>query len=314
MRVLHFIQRYHPARGGAETHLAEVSNYLAREGHQVTVVTTDAMDFELFWDPHRRRISEREEIYQGVRVLRFPVQHTPLSKISYAGLRRLLYLLSRTHLVPTKTMLKIAQYTPWVPALWRWVEETNEVYDIVAALTIGFEPIMAAGNHYAKRLGVPFVTLPMVHLGAGREPGQDSVSRFYTMRHQTAIVMESDMVIAQTAAAKKYYQDKGIDKSRLTVVGSGVNPTDITGGVGNRFRSEYGVKAPLILYIGYLSRDKGAFDTTEAFRQLLHQGIEAELALIGAVSSEYISYVNEIPTADRNQIHLLGAVEVPTVP
>ena len=44
MRILHVIQRYWPAVGGAEIHLGVISERLAAEGHQVTVATTDALN------------------------------------------------------------------------------------------------------------------------------------------------------------------------------------------------------------------------------------------------------------------------------
>ena len=64
---------------GAEGHLGELSARLAADGHQVTVATTDALDFELFWEPRRRRVVARRGA-SGVRILRFPVRHlAPLS-------------------------------------------------------------------------------------------------------------------------------------------------------------------------------------------------------------------------------------------
>ena len=38
MRILHLIQRYWPAIGGAEIHMRELSRRFAADGHQVTVV------------------------------------------------------------------------------------------------------------------------------------------------------------------------------------------------------------------------------------------------------------------------------------
>ena len=51
MRILNLIQRYYPAHGGAERHLQEIAQRQAAAGHAVTVLTTDALHFELFWQP-----------------------------------------------------------------------------------------------------------------------------------------------------------------------------------------------------------------------------------------------------------------------
>ena len=74
MRILHVIQRYWPAVGGAEIHLGEISERWAAEGHLVTVATTDALDFEVFWDPDRRRIAQLNDEHGGIRILRFPAR------------------------------------------------------------------------------------------------------------------------------------------------------------------------------------------------------------------------------------------------
>ncbi len=185
MKILHIVQRYWPARGGAETYLHEISARLVADGRQVTVATTDALDFELFWDPSRRRIPEPEGWRDGVRILRFPVRHLPFPQLAYPAWRRLLWILSHLRPVPVGLLQRLSRYTPWVPDLWRWLEQTDEPFDLVAGMTICFEPLMEAGLRFARRRGIPFVAYPLTHLGAGPRPGADALSRFYTMRHQS---------------------------------------------------------------------------------------------------------------------------------
>ncbi len=309
MRILHLIQRYYPARGGAEKHLEQISNYLAAAGHQVTVATTDALDFELFWDPRRRRVACLTDMHCGVNILRFPVRHLPASQLAYPGLRRGLSFMSKATFVPVGGMMRVARYTPWVPDLWRWVLESEQNYDLVAGMTIGFEPIMAAGQAYARRVKAPFVCYPLTHLGAGPVPGADPISRFYTMRHQIRVVLDSDSVIAQTAAEQRFYEARGLSEKKTSVIGPGIEPSEIIGGDGERFLEKYGVKEPLILFVGYLSSDKGALATVEATRQLLRRGYEVELALIGTVSSPFRDYFDKLSQSDKERIHLLGPVE-----
>jgi glycosyltransferase involved in cell wall biosynthesis len=309
VRILHLIQRYYPARGGAEKHLEQISNYLVAEGHEVTVATTDSLDFELFWDPKRRRIAGFRDKHQGVNILRFPVRHLPASQLFYPGLRRVLSFMSRAAFVPVEGMMRVARFTPWVPDLWRWIRETEQIYDLVAGMTIGFEPIMAAGQAYARRVEAPFVCYPLTHLGAGSIPGADPISRFYTMRHQISVVLDSDSVIAQTAAEQRFYEDRGLSENKTTVVGPGVEPSEVVGGDSDRFSEKYGIKDPLILFVGYLSRDKGAFATVEAARQLLQRGYMLELALIGTVASPFREYFDKLSPSDKKRIHLLGPVE-----
>ena len=142
MRILHVTQRYLPAIGGSELHLAELSARFAADGHAVTVVTTDALDFELFWNTRARRIAEPESVIDGVRALRFPVRHLPVPQLAYPIVRRLLWLLTRSSTTPLSWVNHLARFTPWTPELLTWLANTPEDFDLVAGMTIVFEPLL----------------------------------------------------------------------------------------------------------------------------------------------------------------------------
>ena len=267
MRILHLIQRYWPAVGGAEIHLGELSAHLAADGHQVTIATTDAADFELLWNPRRRRIACMEETHCGVRIRRFPVQHLPVSALTYPGIRRLLWLLSLARPVPLSCLFALARFTPWVPGLWQWLATTGEQFDLVGGMTICFEPVLEAGLRFARRRGVPFVAYPLTHLGAGPQPGSDSLSRFYSMRHQTALVCMADAAVV--------------------VAGPGVDPSRVLGGDGARFRREHGLQGPVVASLAAMSYDKGTVHVVEAVRRLWGEGRSVELVLAGTVTEPF---------------------------
>ncbi len=309
MRILHIVQRYWPARGGAESYLGEISYRLAAEGHSVTVATTDALDFELFWDPHRRRIPAREDSRQGVRILYFPVCHLPASPLLYPALRRLLWGLSALSFVPEALLHRLACWTPWVPDLWRWLRSTDEPFDLVAGMTICFEPLLEAGLRFARRRGIPFVIYPLTHLGAGSRPGADALGRFYTMRHQVALVSSSDAVVAQTPTERDFYQQRGIPGERILVAGPGVNPADLLGGDGERFRRRHHLEGPIIALISNMSYDKGTVHLVEAVRHLWQAGWSVELVLAGAVLTPFRRYLDRLPPSTRHRLRLLGAVD-----
>lgn len=308
MRVLHIIQRYWPARGGAEAYLHEISARLVAEGHQVTIATTDSQDFELFWDPSRRRIPEPEGYRDGVRILRFPVRHFPFPQLAYPAWRRLLWIFSSLRLVPVALIQRLARYTPWVPDLWRWLEQTEEPFDLVAGMTICFEPLLEAGLRFAHRRGIPFVIYPLTHLGAGPRPAADPLSRFYTMRHQVALVQASNAVVAQTPTEQAFYVQQGVLSERILVAGPGVNPEEIVGGDGQRFRSRHGIRGALVASISNLSYDKGTFHLVEAMRRLHQQGREITLALAGTVLQPFRRYWERLSPDDRRGILLLGPI------
>jgi glycogen synthase len=308
MRILHLIQRYWPARGGAESYVGEISSRLAAAGHQVTVATTDALDFELFWDPHARRIASREDMHEGVRIFRFPVRHLPISTLAYSGVRRLLWLLSAVRPVPNSVLFRMARLTPRVPDLWRWLAATDEPFDLVAGVTICFEPLLEAGWRFARRREIPFVVYPLTHLGAGAQPGTDALSRFYTMRHQLALVHAADAAVLQTPAERDFYAGRGVAVSRLVVAGSAVDPTNVLGGDGARFRRSHQLEGFLVASLSALSYDKGTVHLVEAVRQLWQTGRPVELVLAGVATAPFQQYLNTLPPADRNRIRLLGSI------
>lgn len=309
MRILHLIQRYWPARGGAETHLEELSARLASEGCQVTIATTDALDLEQLWDPRRRRIDPREDAHRGVRILRFPVRHLPGSPLTYSAWRRWLWLLSMSRPVPTSVLSRLARFTPWVPDLWRWLRATKEPFDLVAGMTICFEPLLEAGWRFAQRRRIPFVIYPLTHLGAGHEPGRDTLSRFYTMRHQVALVRASNGVVAQTSQEQAFYIRQGIPEERIIVVGPGVNPSQVLGGDGQRFRQRYGIQGPLVASLSTLSFDKGSVHLVEAMRALWRAGRQIHLVLAGTLLTPFQRYLEKLLQADRAHLHILGPIE-----
>jgi glycosyltransferase involved in cell wall biosynthesis len=312
MRILHVIQRYWPAVGGAEIHLGEISERLAAEGHQVTVATTDALDFELFWDSRRRRIAPPDDAHSGVRILRFPVRHLPAARLTYPSARRVLWLLSKTRVTPLPELFRLARFTPRVPELWHWLDITDEPFDLVAGVTICFEPLLEAGLRFAQRRGIPFVAYPFTHLGAGPRPGADVLSSFYTMRHQVAIVRESVAAAMQTRAEQAFYAAAGVPVERLPISGSGVTPSSALGGDGARFRQQHAIAAPLVVSLSAMSYDKGTVHLVEAVRRLWQAGRSLDLALAGSITEPFRRYLAALPAADRERLRVLGLVDEAT--
>jgi glycogen(starch) synthase len=309
MRVLHIVQRYWPAVGGAESHLREISTRLVADGHQVTVATTDALDYEYFWDPRRRHLVEAVTEHEGVRILRFPVHHLPASALAYPGVRRLLWLLSAARPIPPAVLAYLARFTPWVPGLWSWLESTDEAFDLVAGMTICFEPLLDAGLRFARRRAVPFVIYPLTHLGSGSSPGHDSLSRFYTMRHQVALVRNSEAVLAQTPSERRFYAEHDVADERIVVAGPGIHVSSVLGGDGARFRTRYQIAGPLVASLSPMGYEKGTVHLVEAVRRLWQTGRQVELVLAGTVTEPFRRYLAELPETDRRRLRVLGPID-----
>ncbi len=309
MRILHLSPRYWPAVGGAEIHFGEISGRLAAAGHRVTVATTDALDVEFFWNPRCRRVAAPSDEHDGVCIQRFRVRQLPVAGLSYPAVRRLLWMLSLARVAPVGLLARLARLTPRVPDLWRWLADTDEPFDLVAGMGICFEPLLEAGLRFARRRGIPFVAYPLTHLGAGPRPAADALSRFYTMRHQVALLRASTAAVMQTPAEQAFYRTQGISAERLIVGGPGVTPARVLGGDAARFRRRHAIAGPLIASLSAMCYDKGTVHLVEAVRRLWQAGQAVDLALAGAITLPFRAYLAGLPAADRARLHVLGQVD-----
>jgi len=312
MRILHVIQRYWPGIGGAEKYFQEISERLARDGHEVTVYTTDAGDFQCFWDGRKRRLEIREEVHNGVTVRRFPLRHLPLSRWTYPALRRALAIASSWPLPTTGVLFRLARFTPWVPDLERALASAPGRFDLVAGMTICYESLLEPAWRYARREDIPFLLYPLTHLG---ESERSSLRRYYTMRHQLALARASDTVFTQTRLEGDYLARQGVAPERLVWGGAGVNPSELAGGEAARARARFGLANPVVLVLGTAAYDKGTVHVVEAIHRLWAQGVRADLVLAGAVTDGFARFWAGLPQAngrwatENGQVQLLGLVD-----
>jgi glycosyltransferase involved in cell wall biosynthesis len=308
MRILHVAPRYWPALGGAESHIAELSQRLAAEGHAVTVVTTAAQSLDAFWSRRGQTVSPATAEHEGVRILRFPVRYFPMPGIVFPAGRLLIWFLSRIH-APVSWLHRFAAFAPWTPQLLEWLESTGEEFDLVGAFSIVFEGLCHGALRYAEQHRLPFVLTPFTHLGAGPEPGSDRPSRAYTMRHQLDIARRSAALIAMTPTERSYYTARGVDSKRIHVVGSGVTPSRLLGGDEWAFRRQFGIETPIVAYLNALAYDKGATTTIEALRRLWDQGHDVSLVMAGSIMADVRRYLADLPQPVRDRVTVLGPID-----
>ena len=305
MRVLHVIQRYWPYVGGSERQFQEFSERLVRDGHQVTVFTTDAWDLDLFWARNRRRIAVPAEEHGGVMIRRFPVRHIAPTRLAYPAIRRAMLALSGLPLDVTGLLFPLAHLTPWVPELAKALREPDLGFDLVGGMNIVFDALLAPAQQYARRHGIPFVLHPLTHLG---ESDDDRVRRYYTMQHQLRLLKASDAVIAQNAGEQRTLAALGVSLERMVVVGSGVNPAELAGGESERFRQKYGIRGPIVAYLGTAAYDKGANSSVEATNLLRSTGVPVTLVLAGPVMQQFADYFSRQPNEVQQHCRLLGFI------
>lgn len=308
MRILHVIQRYWPAVGGAERHLHEINRRLVADGHSVTVYTTDADDFAAFWDPRRPRLATLRDIHEGVVIRRFPLRHLPAALLAYSATRRAMATLSDLPVATTSLLTAIGRFTPWTPDLAAELAAAGPAWDVVGGMTVTYDSLLWPAARWAARWGRPWLFYPLTHLGEG--PGS-TMRRYYTMRHQLELSRRAATVFAQTDTERRFLADQGVDPDRLVVAGVGINPAEYVSGDGARGRARLGLPSdiPLVLSLGTASRDKGSVTTLAALRRLWAAGHPAHWVVAGAAQDDFAHAVDRLPPAYRGRVHVLGRVD-----
>lgn len=307
MRILHIIQRYHPYIGGSELYFKELSERLARAGHHVEVWTTDAWDLDYFWSRKARRVQSPRDTHNGVLIRRFPVRHLPLPPIYYRACRRAMAEMSEVTSLSMAVLYRLARVTPWVPSLRSALTALPPgAFDLVHTANIGLESLIVAAAEYAERVGISHVITPFTHPG---EPGDISVSRYYTMHHQLDLERRASRIIVQTRLERDFLADLGVPTRKMERVGVGVNPYEIVGGDGERFRRKYGVDGPIVYYIGAAAHDKGTGHTIEAMRRVWARGVDATFLMAGSTMlDQFRRYYDALPDDVREKCRWLGFI------
>ena len=299
--ILHVNHRYWPVVGGSEQSVRAVASRQVKDGHSVTVLTTDADDFSAFWDPGVKRLPARKELNQGVRIVRTPIGYLPGGLWSFAALRRV-----QTYLGQAKPLAAaLGRLVPYLPELDKDISELGDNWDFVIDWNITFDNLAAAARELAAKSACPFISVPFLHLGEG---AKSSVRRYYTMPHQLQILESADRVIVQTEVARSYLLQAGVEAQRVFTVGLGINPHALAGGNAERFRTRFGTDSPIVTAIGPLTRDKGTQDLVEAAAIVMSQDISMSLVLAGPPMNDFESFWKGVPADVKRRIIRLGPV------
>ena len=295
MKIAWFTHRYHPCVGGSENYGRNVVGRYVRDGHQVDVFTSDALDLWYFTNPARRRVDAPpvEEV-DGATVRRFAVRHLPMQR--YVG-----RLLSYAPHWPTRCTR--ASYMPILPGL----DRVRGAYDLVFSLGFPYTIFSHAALQTARAAGAPLILTPFLHLAT---PG-DAVNRHYTKPHQIRLLREADLVVVQTAIEEDAVAGWGIPRGRLLRLGMAVDHAAVTGGDGPAFRSRHGIPAGrrVVGYLGVNDPNKGTNDLVGAVARL-NEGRETpiHLVLAGGSSPDFERFADELPPESARWLTRTGVL------
>ena len=224
MKILHLVHRSWPYHGGAERYVLEHAFAGNRWGHESVICTTDAWDMSLFVSRSGNRIKKRQDVVNGVKIMRFPVIHPPFQNILRGTLRRLRKCGPDRYYYPN----------PFIPSLHRWLS-TERGFDLVHANAMPF--MIYEGWRYSRRYNTGLVSVPHANVG---EKYRRLKALHYFCGCQKMIMRDSTFTVAQSRFEKTLYTGMGIPDERVHVSGSGIDPAEFT--QNNR---ERGLKRPV---------------------------------------------------------------------
>ncbi len=239
--------------GGAETMAREMAERLAAQGHNITALTTCMRDYTTWAnaDPAGRSISD------GVVVERFPVEtgwRTP----------------ERLELWGRLPGLSIDEQYLWVhnlphaPRLYQHLIDEGKSYDLVF-----FIPYLYSTTYYGSGLvNDRAVIWPCLH------------NETYAYLHPTrALLATAHGVLFNSPAEQVLAHQLGASNPREYVVGFGVPGLH---GDGDRFRAEFGLTEPYLIYSGRLEEAKNYHTLCDYFAQYKRiRGGDLKLVIMG---------------------------------
>ena len=252
MRVLHVSHQYPPAIGGSEKYIADLSEELARRGHQVDVFTSRSLDYHTW-----RNELGPFEVRNGVNVYRFrSVQRRAFHwRLLHFGARHYWQTRARRY-----ELLMLLGGGPLCPGMfWQLLSQASR-YDLIHLNCLVYAPV-AYGYLTARWRGVPVLVTPHAHF-------EQEVT--YGLGHQRAVLKGCDHVLADTPAERAFLMDIGVDAWHITTAGAGLQPEDYPQQDPIQARRQLGLpeEAFVLLFLGRKAEYKGFDLTLAAFKAL----------------------------------------------
>jgi len=300
-RYVHLIQRYPPALGGAESYFARLSRYLAQHSCQVDVHTSNALALEAFWRSDAVRLPAGVTHEGHVSIHRHAIRYFPCRKLVLKALSLLPHPWIQGLTLPA---------SPQLPSLWSQARRSTEPISLIHGSAFPYTFPLYCGLAWARRLQVPFVLTPFLHLG---DPTQahDRTRAAYLSPPLLYLLRQADRVFVQTELERQAVLSQGVKEERITLQGLGVDPAECTGGNRDRANARWSLPhhGPLRLgHLANLSEEKGTVDLLRAVTLLHERNIPFTLLLAGPSMPNFHRAWQQLPPAIRSHVHLLGVL------
>jgi glycosyltransferase involved in cell wall biosynthesis len=263
MKILHIIPYFYPAwaYGGTPRVVFDLCKELVKQGHDVTVYTTDTFDKNNRIQHETRNpkpeipfsASYFDDVVDGIRIRYF------------RNLSNRLAFTQKIFLTPG-FMLRINQGLEGVDVVH--LQEYRTLQNISAWQA-------------CRKKGIPYVV--SAHGAILRIMGREKRKGLFDSMWGYNILRDANKLVALTELEKRQYEEFGIAGEKIEVIPNGIDLTQFASlPEKGSFRKKYGLDTcPIILFLGRIHRIKGIDILIDAFAELMKEKTEAKLIIAG---------------------------------
>ncbi len=293
MNILHCLHNYHPARGGSEWLMQNVSERLVSRGHTVKVIATNAYSTEDYFLPGKGKnlIQESETRINGVDVKRVPFTRKG------AGLLNCLRKVGSRIRFPFSEQIRMRA---WGPRSRDYSREilASQGFDIVAACPLPTLNVWYAWKA-AQKTNLPFILIPCYHT---EDPWT------YSNRWYFRMLSQANAVITLTDWERDHLlHSADLDPKRIHTLGVGIDIAEDTPDID--IRTKYGIQQKtIVLFLGQHGAHKGIIDLIYAMRFVWANISDVALVIAGnptAHTQEIKRAIKEFTQEQQDRIYLI---------
>ena len=265
MKVTFVALNYAPSRGGAQELVRRVAEQLVARGHEVDVITTDALRSPGAREPGR--IELHHEVISGVSVHRYGVPRLVGSALR--GMRLGVGSAGRLLRRPPRGTSPWL-YGPWSPGLLRALHRALRTSDVVVGCTAPFLTLVAA-SWFGRGATAHRVALPLLH-----------VSEAHPHPAASRALQRFDRAVLLTEFERGVAVDLGVPAAHAVVIPAGCDPASYPDQTPAEARSALGLpERPTVGFIGRLAGYKGIDTLLDAAQLLWKERPDTTVLLAG---------------------------------
>ncbi len=243
-RVAVVVQRYGEAlTGGAESLTRQIALRLKLHA-KLEILTTCAMD-HLTW---ANELPAGTEVDEGIPVHRFPVRRPrylrPFNRLSDALFGKSLDFVSESHW--------LAEQGPLAPGLLDAIAARRDDFDAFLFITYLYAP---------TAWGVPLVAEKAMVMPTAHDEAPFAFGAF------ADVFTAPRMLVCNTPEEAALIERRFPAAARRRVVGTGIEPLPAK---PERFREQFGIEGPYLLYLGRMEAGKGVLDLVRRHQALVN--------------------------------------------